>query len=127
MYKGSKQGGGGSQFVGLLGMYPPKRDGSPAKGVGFIRQQDQAKILTALVNVFKQANAAGVDTMVMLSESRFEDGPPLRLVAAPSSRQPQQSEGQQRREEARQSTVRAPRERKNPEPDELDKLLEKFE
>jgi hypothetical protein len=79
MYKGSTQGGGGSKFVDLTGLFPTKKGTGL---VGFLRPQE----FDALIAVINEAADQGVDLMFFVGKPREGAKESGRLSVSPSNR-----------------------------------------
>lgn len=66
MYKGTRQGGGGSEFVTLTGLFPTRRN---TGFVGFVSQD----AFTTLKNLLRDCEDADVDLLVFVQPNRDRD------------------------------------------------------
>lgn len=131
MYKGSTQGGGGSRFVDLTGLFPTKKGTGL---VGFLKPTE----FDALVAVINQAADEGVDLMFFVGKPREGAKESGRLSVSPSNRPSEDrprsaSRGGERPRGGPAATARpAPAAgrkvtRENPPKDPLDSFLEEFD
>jgi hypothetical protein len=135
VYKGSTQGGGGSKFVDLTGLFPTKKGTGL---VGFLRPQE----FDTLLQTIQDASDAGVDLMFFVGKPREGAKESGRLSVSPSNRPSEErprsasrggerTNSQSRGGNQGRSTTPAAAGRKvtreNPPKDPLDSFLEEFD